>query len=165
MKEGDEWKTTFKIKRGLYEWLVMPFGLINTPSTIIRLMNHILRVYISKFVVVYFDDILIYSIFLTDQLEDLGQALETLWLEHLYANLKKYTFGTDEVVFLGFVVSSQGLIVDEKKIKEILELPTPTTIGHVRSFHGLTSLYRRFLRDFSTITAPLTSVIKKDVSF
>ncbi|KAL1194506.1 RNA-directed DNA polymerase-like protein [Cardamine amara subsp. amara] len=131
MKEGDEWKTAFKTKRGLYEWLVMPFGLTNAPSTFMRLMNHILRAYICKFVVVYFDDILIYSICLADH------------LSHL----------------------EQGLKVDEEKIKAIQDWPTPTTIGHVRSFHGLASFYRRFVRNFSTLAAPLTSVIKKDVTF
>ncbi|KAL1203462.1 RNA-directed DNA polymerase-like protein [Cardamine amara subsp. amara] len=165
MKEGDEWKTALKTKRGLYEWLVMPFGLTNAPSTFMRLMNHILRAYICKFVVVYFDDILVYSTCLADHLLHLEQVLETLRLEKLYANLKKCTFCTDQVVFLGFVVSSQGLKVDEEKIKAIQEWPTPTTIGHVRSFHGLASFYRRFVQNFSTIAAPLASVIKKDVAF
>ncbi|KAF8054126.1 hypothetical protein N665_1346s0001 [Sinapis alba] len=165
MKEGDEWKTAFKTKRGLYEWLVMPFGLTNGPSTFMRLMNHVLRAYICKFVVVYFDDILIYSTSLEDHLEHLEKVLKTLRQEHLYANLKKCTFCTDQLVFLGFVVSSQGLKVDEEKIKAVQDWPTPTTIGHVRSFHGLASFYRRFVKDFSTLSAPLTSVIKKDVVF
>ncbi|CAM8979409.1 unnamed protein product [Rhodiola kirilowii] len=163
MKEGDEWKTAFKTKQGLYEWLVMPFGLTNAPSTFMRLMNHILRPYICKFVVVYFDDILIYSTCLEDHLQHLEQVLKALRLENLYANLKKCTFCTDQVVFLGFVVSSQGLKVDEKKIKAIQDWPTPTTIGHVRSFHGLASFYRRFVKDFSIVATPLTSVIKKNV--
>ena len=165
MKEGDEWKTAFKTKRGLYEWLVMPFGLTNAPSTFMRLMNHVLRAYICKLVVVYFDDILIYSTSLEDHLAHLEKVLETLRQEHLYANLKKCTFCTDQLVFLGFVVSSQGLKVDEEKIKSVQDWPTPITIGHVRSFHGLASFYRRFVKDVSTIAAPLTSVIKKDVAF
>ncbi|CAM8911119.1 unnamed protein product [Rhodiola kirilowii] len=165
MKEGDEWKTTFKTKQGLYEWLVMPFGLTNAPSTFMRLMNHILRPYICKFVVVYFDDILIYSTCLEDHLQHLEQVLNALRLENFYANLTKCTFCTDQVMFLGFVVSSQGLKVDEEKIKAIQDWPTPTTIGHVRSFHGLASFYKRFVKDFSTVAAPLTSVIKKNVEF
>ena len=165
MKEGDEWKTTFKTKQGLYEWLVMPFGLTNAPSTFMRLMNEVLRPYIGKFVVVYFDDILIYSRSLTEHIGHLEQVLKALRQEGLYANLKKCVFCTDQLVFLGFVVSSQGLKVDEEKIKAIQDWPTPTTIGHVRSFHGLASFYRRFVKDFSTIAAPMTSVIKKNVSF
>ena len=163
MKEGDEWKTAFKTKQGLYEWLVMPFGLSNAPSTFMRLMNHILRPYISKFVVVYFDDILIYSTSLLDHVTHLEQVLETLRQEGLYANLKKCTFCTDKLVFLGFVVSSQGLQVDEEKVKAIQEWPEPTNISQVRSFHGLASFYRRFVKDFSSIAAPLTAVVKKSI--
>ena len=165
MKEGDEWKTAFKTKQGLYEWLVMPFGLTNTPSTFMRLMNQVLRPFIGKFVVVYFDDILIYSRCLDDHLRHLEQVIKVLRQEGLYANLKKCVFCTDELVFLGFVFSSQGLKVDEEKIKAIQDWHTPTTIGHVRSFHGLASFYRRFVKDISTIAAALTSVIKKNVSF
>ncbi|XP_048627497.1 uncharacterized protein LOC125596364 [Brassica napus] len=165
MKEGDEWKTAFKTKQGLYEWLGMPFGLTNAPSTFMRLMNQVLRHFIRKFVVVYFDDILIYSCCLNDHIRHLEQVIKVLRQEGLYANLKKCVFCTDELVFLGFVVSSQGLKVDEEKIKAIQDWPTPTTIGHVRSFHGLASFYRRFVKDFSTIAAALTSVIKKNVSF
>ncbi|XP_010546480.1 PREDICTED: uncharacterized protein LOC104818561 [Tarenaya hassleriana] len=165
MREGDEWKTAFKTKQGLYEWLVMPFGLTNAPSTFMRLMNHILRAFIGTFVVVYFDDILVFSRSEEEHATHLEQVLCTLRKESLYANLKKCSFCTDEIVFLGFVVSSKGLRVDEEKIKAIKEWPTPTTIGHVRSFHGLASFYRRFVKDFSSIAAPLTAVIKKDVPF
>ncbi|KAG7567857.1 Reverse transcriptase domain [Arabidopsis thaliana x Arabidopsis arenosa] len=165
MREGDEWKTAFKTKQGLYEWLVMPFGLTNAPSTFMRLMNQVLRSFIGKFVVVYFDDILIYSKCYSDHVQHLELILKTLRKEGLYANLKKCTFCTDKCVFLGFVVSKHGLQVDEEKIKAIREWPTPTSIGHVRSFHGLASFYRRFVRDFSTVAAPMTAVIKKNVPF
>ena len=165
MREGDEWKTAFKTKYGLYEWLVMPFGLTNAPSTFMRLMNHVLRAFIGKFVVVYFDDILIYSKCLDDHIKHLHYVLDTLRREKLYANIKKCAFCTNSVVFLGFVVSSKGLQVDEKKVKAIRDWLTPKSVTEVRSFHGLASFYRRFIKDFSTIAALLTKVIKKNVAF
>jgi len=165
MREGDEWKTAFKTKHGLYEWLVMPFGLTNAPSTFMRLMNHVLRAFIGIFVVVYFDDILVYSKSLREHIEHLDSVLNVLRKEELYANLKKCTFCTDNLVFFGFVVSADGVKVDEEKVKVIKDWPSPKTVGEVRSFHGLAGFYRRFVKDFSTIAAPLTEVIKKDVGF
>jgi len=165
IKEGDEWKTAFKTKLGLYEWLVMPFGLTNAPSTFMRLMNHVLRAFIGRFVVVYFDDILIYSKSHDEHVDHLKSVLEVLRKERLFANLKKCTFCTDKLVFLGFVVSAQGVHVDDEKIRAIQEWPTPKSIGEVRSFHGLASFYRRFVPQFSSVAAPLTEVIKKNVEF
>jgi len=97
IKSGYEWKTAFKTNFGLYEWLVMPFGLTNAPSTFVRLMHHVLRLFISKFVVVYFDDILVYSLSLGDHQMRVRQVLETLRKEHLYANLAKYMFALDHI--------------------------------------------------------------------
>ena len=165
MKEGDEWKTAFKTKYGLYEWLVMPFGLTNAPSTFMRLMNHALRAFIGKFVVVYFDDILVYSKDLDEHINHLQCVLDVLRKEKLYANLKKCSFCMEKVVFLGYVISAKGIEVDEEKVKAIKEWPTPKTITEVRSFHGLASFYRRFVKNFSTLVAPLTEIVKKSVGF
>jgi hypothetical protein len=165
MKLGDEWKTAFKTKFGLYEWLVMPFGLTNAPSTFMRLMNEVLRPFIGKFVVVYFDDILIYSKSMDDHMIHLRAVFDALRVARLFGNLEKCTFCTDRVSFLGYVVTPQGIEVDEAKIEAIKSWPVPKTITQVRSFLGLAGFYRRFVKDFSTIAAPLHELTKKGVDF
>ena len=138
----------------------MPFGLTNAPSTFMRLMNEVLRPVIGKFVVVYFDDILVYSRSEEEHASHLHQVLSILAQEELYGNLEKCHFFTPQVIFLGYVVLAQGIHVDEDKVKAIREWPTPTSLYQVRSFHGLGSCYRRFVKDFSTIVAPRTEVLK-----
>ncbi|WVZ93600.1 LOW QUALITY PROTEIN: hypothetical protein U9M48_039568 [Paspalum notatum var. saurae] len=165
MKLGDEWKTAFKTKFGLYEWLVMPFGLTNAPSTFMRLMNEVLRVFIGQFVVVYFDDILIYSKSLHEHMDHLRALFDALRAARLFGNIEKCTFCTDRVSFLGYVVTPQGIEVDEAKVQAIRSWPTPTTVSQVRSFHGLAGFYRRFVPNFSTIAAPLNELTKKGVPF
>jgi len=160
IREGDEWKTAFKTKGGLFECKVMPFGLSNAPSTFMRLMNQVFRLFIGKFVVVYFDDILVYSQTEREHLDHLKQIMEVLNKERLYGNLKKCTFFTPKVTFLGYIITAQGIQVDESKIEAIKSWPVPKSIHDVRSFHGLASFYRRFIKDFSTIMAPMTEVIK-----
>ena len=140
-------------------------GLSNAPSTFMHLMNHILRPLIGKFVGVYFDDILIYSKCLEDHAKHVREVLTILRREKLYANLSKCTFAQDKLVFLGFVVSSKGIEVDSCKISAIRDWETPTTVGQVRSFHGLAGFYRRFVKDFSTIACPLNELTKKNVPF
>jgi hypothetical protein len=155
---GDEWITAFKTKFGLYDWLVMPFGLTNA-------MNEVLRAFISKFVVVYFDDMLIYSKSNVEHLDHLCAIFIALRDAHLFGNHEKCTFCTDRVSFLGYVVTSQGIEVDESKVHAITSWPTPSMVTQVCSFLGLAGFYRRFVWDFSTIAAPLHLLTKKGVSF
>ena len=160
IRPGDEWKTAFKIKDGLYEWRVMPFGLSNAPSTFQRLMNEVLRPFIGKFIVVYFDDILIYIRGREDHQHHLRQVCDALRREKLYAHPKKCYFFTTEVSFLGFIVSAQGVSADPEKVRAISSWPRPSTIHDVRSFIGLATFYRRFVQNFSSVTAPITDCLK-----
>ncbi|CAA7036099.1 unnamed protein product [Microthlaspi erraticum] len=160
LRPGDEWKTAFKTWEGLFEWLVMPFGLSNAPSTFMRVMNQALRSFIGRFVVEDFDDILIFSSSLSASLDHLCDVLSVLRREKLFAATKKCVFGTNEVLFLGYIVFERGLQVDPAKVATIQTWPTPHTLTDVRSFHGLASFYRRFVHQFSSIMSPITDCIK-----
>ena len=162
IRPEDEWKTAFKTRDGLYEWLVMPFGLSNAPTTFMCFMNQVLQPFIGKFLVVYFDDILIYSKTKEDPKSHLQQVMRILRQEKLYINLKKCSFMTTTTVFLGFVISARGLEVDPDKVIAIKEWPIPSTLQELRSFHGLSTFYRRFIRSFITIMALVTDCMKKN---
>ncbi|XP_026383813.1 uncharacterized protein K02A2.6-like [Papaver somniferum] len=156
-------KVFTKNREGLYEWLVMPFVLSNAPNTFMRLMNQVLQPFLGKFVIVYFDDILIFSNNEEEHLTHLSQICKALQDNVLYVNLKKCTFFTNRLTFLGYVVSDTGICVDDSMTKAIIDWPTPTSIREVRSFYGLASFYRRFVRNFSTIAAGLTDCLKRDI--
>jgi len=126
-------------------------------------MTQVLKPFLGRFVVVYFDDILIFSKSTDEHLQHLQEVLCVLRQEQLYAALDKCYFMVPQILFLGFHISKNGISVDDSKIKVIREWPTPTNVHEVRSFHGLASFYRRFIAHFSTIAAPLTSCMKKGV--
>ena len=162
MREGDEWKTAFKTQDGLHKWMVMPFGLSNAPSTFMRFMNHILTPCFGNFVVVYFDDILNCSKNSMENLENLRQLFSILREQQLFSNLKKCDFYADKIIFLGYVVTKDGIEMDRSKIEAIKNWRTPSSIHDVRSFHELVSFYRRFIRGFSSIMALVTECLKGD---
>ena len=161
MREGDEWKTSFKTNEGLYECLVMPFGLTNALSTFMRLMNEILEDFIGKFVVVYLDDILIFIKTKEEHLRHLTPVMRRLQQEKLLINLKKASFMKTKLIYLGFLISSNELKMDPEKVRAIKEWPSPRSMFEVRSFHGLASFYRNFIKDFSGICAPMMDIVKK----
>ena len=156
IREGDEWKTAFKMKDSLFEWVVMPFGLSNAPATFMRTMNQVFRSHIGKFIIIYFDDILVFSKTMEEHVEHLKVILDILQNERLFINPEKSQFCKDKLIFLGSVISANGLSMDPEKVKAILEWPIPQNITEVKSFHGLVNFYKRLIRNFSGINAPLT---------
>jgi hypothetical protein len=161
MREGDEWKTTFKMNEGLYECLVMLFGLTDAPSTFMRLMNEVLKYFIGKFVIVYLDDILIFSKTEEEHLKHLTAVMRILKKEKLMINLKNSSFMKTKLIYLGFIISSNELRMDPEKVKAIRDWPSLKSIFEVQSFHGLASFYRKFIKNFSEISAPMMDTIKK----
>lgn len=161
--EEDIPKTAFRTRYGHFEWKVLPFGLTNAPATFQALMNDILRPYLDDFVVVYLDDILVYSKTADDHVKHLDQVLSVLEQHELYAGLDKCAFGLREVDFLGHVVCGDGIKPDPKKVQAVKEWPTPQSVHDVRSFLGLTGYYRRFIRHYAHKALPLSDLTQKHV--
>jgi hypothetical protein len=148
-------KTAFTTRYGLYEYLVMSFGLTNAPAHFMYLMNSVFMPELDKFVVVFIDDILIYSKTKEDHAEHLRIVLTRLREHQLYAKFSKCEFWLDTIPFLGHILSAEGVAVDPSKVKDILQWKPPTTVHEVRSFLGMAGYYRRFIPDFSKIAKPI----------
>ncbi|XP_057775458.1 uncharacterized protein LOC130994433 [Salvia miltiorrhiza] len=162
MHNQDIFKTAFRTHDGHYEFLVMPFGLSNAPSTFQATMNYVLKKFLRCFVVVFFDDILIYSRSESEHLEHLSAVLSCLRTNCLYVKLSKCSFGTSSVAYLGHIVSAGELRVDPTKIQAMLDWPQPKTAKQLRGFLGLTGYYRKFIQHYASIAAPLTDLLRKD---
>jgi hypothetical protein len=154
-------KTAFRTRYGHYEFLVLPFGLTNAPATFMRLMNEILFPYLDKFVLVYLDDILIYSQTREEHLNHLQLVLDALRKHQFFAKFDKCEFMKQSIEFLGHTVSEKGIQPQIEKIKAILNWPTPQTVQEVQSFLGLANFYRRFVPRFGHIAAPLSDLLRK----
>jgi len=158
IKESDVSKTAFRTRYGHFEFLVMPFGLTNSPAVFMDLINRVCKPYLDKFVIVFIDDILIYSRNKEDHEQHLRLILELLAKEKLYAKFYKCEFWMREVQFLGHIVNKRGIQVDPAKIEAIKIWESPKTPTEIRQFLGLAGYYRRFIKNFSRIALPLTTL-------
>ena len=165
MEETSIQKTTFHTNRGHFEFLVMPFRLCNAPATFQRLMNKVFANNIWKFIAVYLDDISIFSRNLDEHWQHLWWALEKLREAKLYGQLHKCEFLKDQVDYLGFEVSPGGIKASPGKIRAVIEWPKPKSVHDVRSFLGLASYCRRFVRGFSEMAHPLTELMRAGVEW
>ncbi|GJW74310.1 putative nucleotidyltransferase, ribonuclease H [Tanacetum coccineum] len=165
VREQDISKTAFRTRYGHYEFLVMPFGLTNAPAVFMDLMNRIFHEYLDKFVIVFIDDILVYSKSEEEHERHLRIVLEILRQKKLYAKFSKCEFWLQQVAFLGHIVSADGIIMDPSKVEAITKWPRPTTVTEVRSFLGLAGYYRHFIEGFSRLALPLTQLMRKGEKF
>ncbi|GJT76952.1 putative reverse transcriptase domain-containing protein [Tanacetum coccineum] len=165
VQEEDIPKAAFRTRYGHYEFQVMPFGLTNAPTVFIDLMNRVFKPFLDKFVIVFIDDILIYSKNKKEHEEHLKAVLELLKKEKLYAKFSKCEFWIPKVQFLGHVIDSQGIHVDPAKIKSIKDWESPKTPTEIRQFLGLIGYYRRFIKGFLKIAKSMTKITQKGVKF
>jgi hypothetical protein len=163
--KGDEWKTAFRCRYGHFEYQVMPFGLMNAPGSFQAFVNDTLRDYLDDFVVVYLDDILIYSDTLEEHTEHVKKVLQKLEAAGISLKLEKCAFDKQKIDFLGFVISTDGISMDPAKVAAIQEWATPKSAFDIQVFLGLANFYRRFVQNYSKIAVPLTALLKKNAKF
>uniref|UniRef100_A0A8C9T6V6 Gypsy retrotransposon integrase-like protein 1 n=5 Tax=Scleropages formosus TaxID=113540 RepID=A0A8C9T6V6_SCLFO len=160
VREGDEWKTAFSTALGHYEYLVMPFGLANAPSVFQAFVNEVLRELINRSVLVYLDDILIFSRSREEHIGHVREVLQKLAAHKLYVKGEKCQFHVHSVDFLGYILTPNGVTMDPQKVSAVLSWPQPKTVKDLQRFLGFANFYRRFIRNFSSVAAPLTALLK-----
>ena len=159
----DTHKTAFRTHDGHFEFIVMPFGLANAPSTFQVTMNRLFSVFLRKFVIVFFFyDILIYSSSFADHIGHLESVLDTLSFNHFYVKLFKCFFCQGQIEYLGHIVTIAGVQADPQKLEAMVHWPVPSNIKQLRGFLGITGYYRRFIAGFASIVAPLTDLLRRD---
>lgn len=158
MKEGDEEKTAFLTRYGLFEYMVMPFGLCNAPSTFQAFINEVLREYLDNFCSAYLDDILVYSNSKEEHVEHVKKVLRKLQQAGLYLDINKCQFHVQEVKYLGLIITTDGLKMDPQKIDTIVNWKAPRCVKDVQAFLGFANFYRRFIHGYSRIAAPLSNL-------
>jgi hypothetical protein len=165
IREYDTPKTAFVTRYGSYDYTVMPFGLTNAPSYFMNMMNKVFMEFLDKFVVVFIDDILVYSKNNEEHEKHLRLIMEKLREHKLYAKFSKCEFWLSEVAFLGHIVSKEGIAVDPSKVTAVTEWDTPKNVREIQSFLGLAGYYRRFIENFSKLAKPMTELLKKEKKF
>jgi hypothetical protein len=163
--EGDEWKTAFRTRYGSFQWRVIPEGLSNAPAAFQRFMNDIFADLLDISVIVYLDDILVYSDDPSQHTAHVREVLRRLRKYGMYARIEKCYFGVDTVEYLGYVLSPEGLSMDDSKVETIKNWPIPRKVKDVQSFLGFANFYRRFISHYSDIVIPLTRLTRKGVAW
>jgi hypothetical protein len=162
MAAGDEHKTAFRTHQGLYEFLVMPFGLTGAPATFQGIMNHIFEKLLRHGVLVFMDDILVYTATLEEHHKLLRQVLQILQENQLLIKRTKCTFARSQIEYLGHVISGGGVATDPAKVEAVRTWPVPRNLKDIRGFLGLTGYYRKFIKNYGIISRPLTDMLKKN---
>ena len=165
MAHGEEWKTAFRTRYGLYEYTVMPFGLCNAPGTFQYYVNDIFHDYMDDFMESYLDDLLIFSATLKEHKVHVRKVLQRLEEHQLYLKPSKCEFHKTRITFLGYIITADGITMDPEKVAAVTSWPAPRSALDIQTFLGLANFYRRFIKDFSKTIAPITKLLQKNVQF